>query len=292
MTEIEPSSLFSPVAELDDMLNVPEVVFIVPYRNREQHKTFFTRYMKDYVLKDVKFRWQIVFVHQCDMRAFNRGAMKNLGFKYLKDTYPKYYKDITIVFNDVDTAPYRPGLIDYETRRGVTKHFYGFDFALGGLVSMTAGDFEQLNGFPNLWGWGFEDNELQLRWIEQFGKNTIDRSTFFKESDPNILVIFHGVHKLVSVKQKEEYGDVGLRNRKPNARMTNGLNTIYDVNYVSRELETNVIMVDIKTFDTENKADNYSYQKVDLSTTKYGISRRVRREKMGMLVNNKSGSIR
>ena len=49
---VEESPVFSPGATLDEMLNVPEVVFIVPYRNREQHKTFFIRYMKDYILKD------------------------------------------------------------------------------------------------------------------------------------------------------------------------------------------------------------------------------------------------
>ena len=283
MTEIEQSSLFSPVAELDDMLNVPDVVFIVPYRNREQHKTFFTRYMKDYILKDVGYKWQIVFVHQHDMRAFNRGAMKNLGFKYLKDKYPKYYKDITIVFNDVDTAPYKPDLVEFRTTQGTVKHFYGFYFALGGMVSMKAGDFEMLNGFPNLWAWGFEDNELQLRWIEQFGKNKIDRSTFFKDTDSNILVIYHGVHKLVSSKQKEEYGDIAIRNRKPNSKYTNGLNTIYDVNYMSSELETNVIMVDINKFDTENKADNYDYHKVDLTKTRYSIDLNRRSGKMSML---------
>ena len=170
-----PSPLFSPDIELDEMLNIPDVVFVVPYRNREQHKTFFTRYMKDYVLKNVNYKWQIIFIHQRDVRAFNRGAMKNLGFKYLKDKYPKYYKDITIVFNDVDTAPYKPDLVNFQTTRGIVKHFYGFNYALGGLVSMKAGDFEELNGFPNLWAWGFEDNELQYRWIEKFGEKTIDR---------------------------------------------------------------------------------------------------------------------
>jgi hypothetical protein len=283
MTEMEPSSIFSPVAELDDMLNVPDVVFIVPYRNREQHKTFFTRYMKDYILKDVGYKWQIVFVHQHDTRAFNRGAMKNLGFKYLKDKYPKYYKDITIVFNDVDTVPYKQDLVEFRTTQGTVKHFYGFYFALGGIVSMKAGDFEMINGFPNLWAWGFEDNELQLRWIEQFGKNKIDRSTFFKDADSNILVIYHGVHKLVSTKQKEEYGDISIRNRKPNSKYTNGINTIYDVNYMSSELETNVIMVDINKFDTKNKADNYDYHKIDLTKVRYSIDSNRRRGKMSML---------
>ena len=283
MTENEPSSLFSQSAELDDMLNVPDVVFVVPYRNREQHKHFYTRYMKDYVLKDVGYKWQMLFVHQCDVRAFNRGAMKNLGFKYLKDKYPKYYKDITIVFNDVDTAPYKPGVVDFRTTQGTVKHFYGFDFALGGLVSIKAGDFEKLNGFPNLWAWGFEDNELQLRWIETFGKSKIDRTTFFKEGDSNILVIFHGVHKLVSPKQKEEYGDIGVRNRKSNARITNGLNTIYNVKYDVEELEPRVIMANVAKFETQNKAENYNYQKIDLSQVKYTISGRRRGGQMGML---------
>jgi hypothetical protein len=273
--------LFSPTSSLDEMLNVPEIVFIVPYRNREQHKTFFIKYMTEFILKDVKQRWQIVFVHQCDMRAFNRGAMKNIGFKYLKDTYPKYYKDITIVFNDVDTAPYKPDLIDYNTSRGTVKHFYGFDFALGGIVSMKAGDFEVLNGFPNLWAWGFEDNELQVRWIEQFGKGSIDRSTFFKQDDPNILVIFHGYNKLVSTKQKEEYGDYGMRQRTAQSKYLNGLNTVYCVNYSVKELEQRVLMVDVDRFDTKDKAEKYSYEKIDLSKKSFRIYNK--RGRMGMV---------
>ena len=283
MTDVvEQSPLFSPSAELDEMLNVPDIVFIVPYRNREQHKTFFTRYMKDFILKDVTYKWQIVFVHQCDMRAFNRGAMKNLGFKFLKDKYPKYYKDITVVFNDVDTAPYKPGVVDYQTIHGIVKHFYGFNYALGGLVSMKASDFEELNGFPNLWAWGFEDNELQYRWIERFGEKTIDRTTFFKEGDSNILVIFHGHNKLVSPKQKEEFGDVGVRNRKPNAKWTNGLNTVYDVSYEVEELEQHVVMVNVSKFETKNKAENYDYQKIDLSKVRYSIEKK-KKPAMGML---------
>jgi hypothetical protein len=38
------------------------------------------------------------------------------------------------VFNDVDTAPYKPDLVDFRTTHGVVKHFYGFDFAFGGIV--------------------------------------------------------------------------------------------------------------------------------------------------------------
>jgi hypothetical protein len=258
MTDIEPSSFFSSANGIDELLNVPEIVFIVPYRDREQHKTFFTRYMKDYILQVVKKRWQILYIHQCDKRQFNRGAMKNMGFVYLKEKYPSHYKDITIVFNDVDTVPYKQGLLNYDTTSGTIKHFFGFTFALGGIVSIKAGDFEMLNGFPNLWGWGFEDNELQIRVKEMFSADAIDRRNFYPFDDPNILTIFHGFNKEVSNKQKEEYGNVALRRRQRNAKYWNGLNTIRDYAYNTNEIEDGVKMVNIDKFQTLHDDKRYN----------------------------------
>jgi hypothetical protein len=270
-TTVDESPVFSLDAQLDEMLNVPDVVFIVPYRNREQHKTFFTRYMTDYILKDVKYKWRIVFVHQCDVRAFNRGAMKNLGFKYLKDKYPKYYKDITIVFNDVDTLPYKEGLIDYTVAHGNVKHFYGYNFALGGIFSIKAGDFEIINGFPNLWGWGFEDNEIQNRWVDEYGKNTIDRTSFYNMYDHNILSFFNGNQKVVSHKQKDEYGDTFVlnRNKKKNVRFLNGLNTLYNVVYEEEPIENSIAMVKVIAFDTTNDDKKYSFQVQNIQTSSF-----------------------
>ena len=59
---------------------VPKMIFIVPYRNREQHKTFFSKYM-EFIMEDVsKDDYEIYFSHQCDKRNLNRGGMKNIGF--------------------------------------------------------------------------------------------------------------------------------------------------------------------------------------------------------------------
>ena len=57
---------------------IPKRIFVVPYRNRVQHKFFFSKYMS-YILED-KDDYEIYFTHQCDARTFNRGAIKNIGF--------------------------------------------------------------------------------------------------------------------------------------------------------------------------------------------------------------------
>ena len=166
---------------------VPNTVFIVPYRNRLPHKIHFDIYMK-YILEDLPpDSYKIFYAHQCDERPFNRGAMKNIGFLAVKRLYPDHYKDINFVFNDVDTVPSKKNLLNYNTTHGQIKHYYGFDFALGGIFSIKGADFEKCRGFPNMWGWGFEDNCIQKRVLEA-GLH-IDRSNFFKVCDNNIIHI-------------------------------------------------------------------------------------------------------
>jgi hypothetical protein len=82
----------------------PKRVFIVPYRNRAQQKFFFSKYMS-FLLED-STDYEIYFSHQCDARTFNRGAIKDIGFLAVKNKYPAHYKDITFIFNDIDTVPF------------------------------------------------------------------------------------------------------------------------------------------------------------------------------------------
>jgi len=214
---------------------VPKLVFIVPYRDREQQKAFFERQMahvmEDYSADDYK----IYYVHQCDQRDFNRGALKNIGFLYVKSTWPNDYKTITLVFNDVDTMPYTKNFLNYQTEVGNIKHFYGFTFALGGIVSITGHDFEQLNGFPNFWAWGFEDNLLNNRAI--VAKITIDRSQFYPFLDKNIMQLQDGVNRPVNRGEFDRYI----------ASTNEGLNSISLLNYV---LDESSGMLNIYYFDT------------------------------------------
>jgi hypothetical protein len=108
--------------------------------------------------------------------------MKNIGFLAMKNKYPNDYKNITFIFNDIDTLPKEKNIFNYETTKGIVKHFYGYTHALGGIVSINGDDFERVNGFPQYWAWGFEDNLLNRRMIKANIK--IDRSVFFPiESD-------------------------------------------------------------------------------------------------------------
>ncbi len=178
---------------------VPKIVFIIPYRDRSEHKEFFSVYMK-HVLEDIsKTDYEIYYVEQKDTLPFNRGAMKNIGFLAIKYKYPNHYKDISFVFNDIDTVPYSKNIINYETTHGIVKHYYGFKFALGGIFSIKGCDYEMTNGFPNFWSWGGEDNYMQKR--AQHAGLIIDRSCFFNILDKNILQLCDGIKRMICRKE-------------------------------------------------------------------------------------------
>jgi len=218
---------------------VPKCIFIVPYRNRPQQKYFFSKYMTSILSKDENKEepnldnyYEIYFSHQCDERAFNRGATKNIGFLAMKKKYPNNYKTITFIFNDIDTVPFS-NIFNYETTSGLIKHFYGFNNTLGGIVSILGEDFEKINGFPNFWGWGMEDNVLQDR-CEKRGL-MIDRSNFFPLGSPEILHLFDGINRIINNKDP-------LRAKHDNG--VDGISTIkrlvYTIDIISNNTTDNI----------------------------------------------------
>ena len=218
----------------------PKIIFIVPYRDRAEHmKRFKEQMIKN--MTSVSSSHEIFFIHQTDNRPFNRGAMKNIGFLMVKSKYPLTYKHMTLVFNDVDTFPLDPGTItptNYETIEGRVKHFYGYTFALGGIVAINAFDFERIHGFPNYWSWGFEDNLLLSRAIQS--KLFIDRSVFYYAGDARISQLNNSFYRTVNVAEFRRYAE-----RKPD-----GFLTLSDVQY-SIEQETN--FVHVTSFNTEHE---------------------------------------
>jgi len=254
---------------MTEEFKIPKRIFIVPYRNRVQHKFFFCKYMS-FILED-KDDYEIFFCHQCDARTFNRGAVKDIGFIAAKNKYPSHYRDITFIFNDVDTIPFNK-IFDYETTHGIVKHYYGFKYALGGIVVMKGGDFEKTNGFPCFWGWGMEDNVLQKR-CDRFGLK-VDRSVFYNIGSPEILQLFDGISRIISKKDpwRGEYDDG-----------QDGIRTITQLKYTIDDKSDNpndnifvvhnprIQIINIKTFLTHIPFGSEEYYNYDLREPKRKI---------------------
>jgi len=257
------------IKDADAIKKIPKKVFIVPYRNRVQHKFFFSKYMSFILENDDDY--EIYFSHQCDARTFNRGATKNIGFLAIKQKYPEHYKDIHFVFNDVDTIPFNK-IFNYETVEGVVKHFYGFKYALGGIIVIKGSDFEKINGFPCFWGWGMEDNAIQKRCDN--AKLVIDRSVFYNIGSPEILQLFDGISRIIS--KKDPW-------RGENDNGIDGLRTIHQLKYTIDEKSENpndniftvhnerIFVINIQTFLTYIPFGSEEYYNYDLREPKRKI---------------------
>ena len=224
-----------------DTLSAPNLIFIVPYRDRDQQLAFFDKHMKTTVLSDLSTKYEIYYVEQSDTRDFNRGAMKNIGFLAMKEKYPDAYKKITFVFNDIDTMPYTANFLNYSTDTGIIKHFYGYKFALGGIVSMVGADFERILGFPNFWAWGYEDNLLQRRALT--AGLTIDRSQFYPIMDKNIIQFKDGLERVVNRKEYDRF----IHNT------TGGILTIRNLEYAIDDLGGASKKIKVTGFSTETE---------------------------------------
>ena len=233
-------------------------IFIVPYRDREHHKTHFLKYM-EYILEDYdKGTYEILIVHQNDNRPFNRGAIKNIGFVYAKEKY-KYYKDIIFIFNDIDTIPSEKNLLDFNTDKGIIKHYYGFDFCLGGIFSVKGEDFEKMNGFPSYWTWGYEDNVIAYR--AEINNIKIDRGLFFPFGDMHIIQSVDGLSRF-------------RNNKTPTINLLkNEKNGIINIKNIKYKFNNETNMLDVDHFDCGIEIPK-QVLKIDITKPKPTIKRR------------------
>jgi hypothetical protein len=203
------------------METIPKIIFIVPYRDRIPEKIHFSVYMK-YIMEDYdKNDYEIYYSYQMDTRPFNRGATKNIGFLVMKKKYPNHYKNITFVFNDIDSVPIKKNMFNYITTSGIVKHFYGFTFTLGGIFSIVGSDFEKCNGFPNNWGWGIEDNAMNDRVL--LNEFIINREQFYPRNSKAVLHLYDTAERVVNNKEPGNY---------LNKNLNDNLNSLREINYV------------------------------------------------------------
>lgn len=227
------------------METIPKIIFIVPYRDRGAEKLHFSIYMK-YIMEDYdKNDYEIYYSYQMDSRPFNRGATKNIGFLVMKNKYPNDYKNITFVFNDIDSVPIKKNMFNYITTSGVVKHFYGFTYTLGGIFSIVGSDFEKCNGFPNNWGWGIEDNAMNDRVL--LNEFIINREQFFPRNSKAVLHLFDTPERLINNREPENYL---IKNLNDN------LNSLHEINYIIVPNNESSTSTENNTLTTDSEIKN------------------------------------
>jgi len=182
----------------------------------------------------------------------------------MKQKYPEDYKNITFIFNDIDTIPFHK-IFDYDTEEGTVKHHYGYKYALGGIVVIKGSDFEKINGFPSFWGWGMEDNCLQKRCENH--DLYIDRSQFFPIGSPEILQLFDGISRIISKRDpwrmKHDDGQDGLKTiRKLLYTIDEESHNPIDNRFVIKNEK--IFIINITTFLTGTRFEHDEYYNYDL----------------------------
>ncbi|KAK3093162.1 hypothetical protein FSP39_012069, partial [Pinctada imbricata] len=145
-----------------------KIAVIVPYRDRDRHlKLFLNNIIPKLTRQEIDFT--IFVVEQSSGAPFNRGMMRNIGFKEASTMgdYDCY------VFNDVDTIPeddrnfyfcekdYVRHLV---TKLGRTEYKLPYPELAGGIIAFTKEQFIAVNGYSNeFFVWGGEDDDIFKR---------------------------------------------------------------------------------------------------------------------------------
>jgi hypothetical protein len=176
-----------------------KIAIVVPYRdnpdqNRSKQLKKFIDYYHNY-LPNI----QILIVEQSENKKFNRGALLNIGFEYMKKEIIDQF-----IFHDVDLISPKELKPLYSYKSDNPIHLaslwtekYKFSTFLGGIISFDKQSFEAINGFPNnFFGWGGEDDALYNR----LAKMDISVLAPFSEKRIEIKEIYH-----MKTDSKKEY---------------------------------------------------------------------------------------
>ena len=233
-------------------------VFIIPYRNREGQLQIFLNHMK-YLLEDLNTDdYRIYIVNQVDKRPFNRGGMRNIGFLEAKKEFPDTYKDIDFVFHDLDNLVGKKNIVKFTTEPNEVNHIFGnyIGYNIGGIFVMKGRDFEKINGYPNFWGWGSEDEELWHRCSEAKMKIIRDK---FSWKDPRVVHLDHSNNIPATLKVINTFNMEAMDiKKKHNKRINDGLHTLRDITIYKRKMSPSVNMFNVTVFKCNMNEKNYN----------------------------------
>ena len=134
---------------------------VVPFRNRWEHYYVFLYCIQKYLnKKDIDYK--IIVVEQDDGGAFNRGMLCNIGFLQAEKLKCDY-----VVFHDIDMIPEDVDYSYSDKPIHLATTDIPFESYFGGVTLFPTDIFKKINGFSNkYWGWGFEDDDLRYRCIQ------------------------------------------------------------------------------------------------------------------------------
>lgn len=237
----------------DNTQKYPEIVILVPYRDRESFKNLFNIYMSNIMdQKGKSNKYEIYYMHQKDNRPFNRGAMKNLGFLYIKRKYIDNYQDIKLIFQDIDTLPGNKEAFSTVIARQEVKHFFGTKTTLGGMFIMYGEDFEEINGFTNYWGWGMEDNILKDRCVKK--KYNINYDLFHPFFSKDFIQCSTGNFRKIDNNAFFKYND-------DRHNFSRGISEIKGYTFEEEEIKPQIYMVHCSDWTIPESHDNIEFRK-------------------------------
>nr|CAG4641102.1 EOG090X0AZ6 [Eulimnadia texana] len=146
-----------------------KLALIIPYRERFEELQEFLPHMRTFLDKQ-DISHDIFIINQVDNYRFNRAALINVGFHFIRNLTYDY-----IAMHDVDLLPANPELRYDFPGQGKALHLaspkfhprYNYTTFVGGILLLTKEDFAKLNGMSNrYWGWGLEDDEFYVRMKE------------------------------------------------------------------------------------------------------------------------------
>lgn len=132
---------------------MPDISFIVPYRNRETHLNVFILHITEY-LKKADFTWQICIIEQEEGKPFNRAKLLNIGALEFQASW--------YVFHDVDMLPVE---VDYSPcayiKQLASSNIQRTDY-LGGVTMFRHIALLEAGGYNNDYFHRAEDNEMRF----------------------------------------------------------------------------------------------------------------------------------
>ena len=179
---------------------------IAPYRDRYRQLIYFKKKITKY-LDDAGINHVVIIVEQDNAKSFNRGKLLNVGALRAKELGCDYIAlhDIDMLPVDVDYSyPEHPTHLATNFYAGDKKLGLHFEKYFGGVTMFRLEDFERINGYSNeYWGWGFEDDDLFYRVLNNDLKVKSKKITNYTSSTASLK--FNGVDSFVRLNNNINY---------------------------------------------------------------------------------------